>query len=856
MERASSNFLAGDYTLTVKGLTDEPLTGTVKIEAQKVASIEIIGDNLVKASDGKSATVSYVVKDQYGDDITKTADVTPTASKGTAAVDKTKKIVTVSYDFTTTEGQTVKEIVVTLVNSATGTSATKTLNVAATATVATFELGDITYPEGKTRIYADQAEAAKIAFTAKDQYGSAVKADPTGAVQLLTSDANVATFGFAKASDGTYYIKVTTKTLTEAKSVTLTAVVVANGSVTTKTIDVVLAPKATTVEFGALSKDIVALGDTVYMDVVVYDQFGTVMAPKDYVGSGLGLSGTASLSGAGAVDVVKDKADPNYGKIVLKPTGTVGTATVVSTLGGKTVSKNIDVKAARVVSEVNAAPAVNLIQGAEATLKFVFRDQYGDEIKADKLADNDKTTYKIKVEKVSGDDNAVTLIAPAGAVAGVKAGIDEAELKLIKVKADPAKTGKFNVTVELIKAGTTDVLSSSVTSVSVTSDAAEGLTYSIVDIPTLVADNGHGVDGKDPYAQPIKIKAVDKNGTEVAINPNQILNIEVLNDPNNYLQTSYPNLIVARNDIVDAQEGHYVIAAKKRAVDDPTSGAKVPTNAKVRVTLNTAKGVQILESNVISFNAEAPKAQELKITNKAVDINDPTKLPTDAKTIGEFEYKDLGTTTGNNAKEGTTAYISMRDQYGIWTTFNADAIVNSPATVINMGAQKFSFNATTGKFALDDVGTVDYAANTPINLSIVKDGAVITFTVKITGVKLAPAVDTVAQDTVDTNIASGEKITVTFNKDLSDTSQAAIIAKVKEDFAKVLYKASDANVTVDGTVAFTNAKTLVITAGTLTAPVPVANVNAGKVTLSKDIVLDVFGNKAATDIAVEIPTTI
>lgn len=829
LERASSNFLAGDYVLTTSGLTDTALTNNLTIVAQKVASIEIVGDNLVKAANGQSGTFSYVVYDQYGTDITTTTTIEPATSKGTITVNKTTKVGTVNYDFVTND--TVTQVVVTLVNTATGVSTSKALTVADAAAVDTFELGDVVYPTGKTRIYENTTSAAKINYTAMDQYDNELTGDLTSAVSLISSDSNVATFAFVPATSTTdQYIRVDTKNITEAKSVVLTAVVTAKGTVTTKTLEVVLEPTATSVEFGDLSTDVLALGDTGYMDVVVTDQFGDVMTPANYV-SDLNASLTATASLSGQVNVVGVKSDKNYGKIVLTPTGTKGNATIVSTLSGKTYSTTIDIQAARVLTDVGAAPNVTLIQGATKNLAFVFTDQYGEKI--DTVADTADMSYAVTLTKVSGDTGAVTASAPSPLV-----GTAESKLNTITVDADASKTGAYTVTVELLD-GSANVVSSAVTTVTVSSNVAPGLTYSVSNIPTLPAFGTVAVDGTSAYAQPVNVKATDTNGNEVVINPDQILDVEVLNDPDGYIAAS----TAQQSSTITAQDGHWLVGAAMAA------DADAPTNAKLRVTINTNNGVQVLESNVITFNSAAVAAQDLAISTLGADPAVPTQLDEDATILSDFEYQNIA-----GAKTGTTAYLMMKDQYGIWTEINADAVVSSPANVIALGAgDKFSFATATHKFNLtDDDNSTDYAADTAVNLSIVKDGIVEVFTVTMTDVKLAPNVTSVTQSTVSTTITSAETVTIVFNKNLSSDSKANVIAQLEDEFALVLD--TSANVTAAGSVTFTDDKTAVVTAGTMTAPVNVSAINGGNVTFAQTDVVDVFGNEAAAAISTAIPT--
>jgi hypothetical protein len=708
LERASSNFLAGDYVLTTSGLTDTALTNNITIAAQKVSSIEIIGDTLIKSATGDKATFKYVVKDQYATDITSTTTLTASASVGTqgsTTVDKTKATGTVVYDFTATTAP--KTVVVTLVNTTTGVSTSKTLNVSDAAAVDTFELGDIVYPEGKTRIYENTASAAQIKYVALDQYDNVLTGDLTNAVNLISSDANIATFSFvAGTSTADPYIKVDTKDITTAKSVILTAVVTAKGTVTTKTLDVVLAPEPTTVEFGALSKDTVAVGDTAYLAVTVTDQFGDVMTPKAYIAAGLNLSGTGSLAGNGNVTLVATKTDANYGKIKLLPQAPASLSTIVSAVAGKSFSTTVDVQAARVLTEISKAPDANLIQGATAQLKYVFSDQFGEVISYDNLTARADTEYKITLTKVSGDDGAVTLVNPDAT------NEDETLLTDLRVQANASKTGKYNVTVELIETATENVLSSAVTPVTVTSNAADGLTYSVVDIPTLPAFGTVGITGDDPYAKIVQVKATDANGNVVTINPEQIVNVQLLNDT---VYTQLSNGVV--DGIIDAQDGYWVVGAKIPA------DADAPTNAKLRVTINTTAGAQVLESNVLTFNSAVPAAQELTIATNAVDQAVPTLKPTGE--VSEFNFDVL-----TDATTGIEAYVNMKDQYGVWSSIDSSVIVNSPVSVIDMNGETFSFDVDDELFKLSDE-PASYVADEAINLSIVKDGIVKTFTVTI-----------------------------------------------------------------------------------------------------------------------------
>ncbi|MDH4617998.1 hypothetical protein [Brevibacillus sp. AY1] len=728
LAKASGVFAAGEYTVTAAGVDGiKDATKTVKFDAQAVDKIEIVGDNAVKAANGQTATFSYKVLDQYGTDITKTTDLTATASEGVAVqLDKVKGLGTLTADFTATNAP--KTVVVTLVDAKTGKNSFKTLNIAASATVDTLTLGDVTYPKDVTRLYAGSAEAGYLAYTAADQYGNAITepAALNSALELVSSDANVK-FSFVK-KDEKAYINIDTTGLATAKKVTLTVVNKKTGNPVVKQLDIVATAAPDAISFGALSKEVVSVNDTVYMDIVVTDQFGTQLAPKDYAGKDLKITATGGL--AGQVNVVTDKTDAKYGKLKLTPTSK-GKATIVSTLGDKVVSTVVDVQDTRVLSEVVAAPNQNVIQGAEATLKFGFKDQYGAAI--EKAANTADMSYNITVTKVDGDEGAVTVISPT------LTGANEVDLNNVKVKAAAGKTGSAKVKVELIGKDGKTVVSSAETTVKVTANNAEGLNYSVVALPALVADTAHFVNGTDAYAAPVKVEATTADGTKVAVNPEQIVKVEVVNG-NGYFEAS--NAVVAEAEgNVDAQEGYFVVAAAKKADD------KAPTNAKVRVTVNTADGLKVLEAP-ITFTSEAPEVKEVMIADQAADIDTPTELPEDTKAVTEVEFKDLA-----DAANGVdNVFVNVKDQYGVWSTVDADFIVNTP-NLIDLGEGN-KFATADGVFSLtstEGADVVKYAEDKAIKLSTLQGTVAKTLTVTFTDAYFALTAEDFGDHSDDVN---------------------------------------------------------------------------------------------------------
>ncbi|MDN4605949.1 S-layer homology domain-containing protein [Sporosarcina highlanderae] len=177
---SAGNFQAADYTVTVSGLAEKDLTASVKIEAQKIASIQVLSDvavlssnpvgGLIPAEDTTTtATVGYVVKDQYGTDITETTPVTTNANTVTANKGK----ITLSG----LAGKRVGDLVpVVLVHANSGTTTTATVKLSAAAAVADITVDGLYNAKGEKVELTDatKADSAYLVVNLKDQYGNAL----------------------------------------------------------------------------------------------------------------------------------------------------------------------------------------------------------------------------------------------------------------------------------------------------------------------------------------------------------------------------------------------------------------------------------------------------------------------------------------------------------------------------------------------------------------------------------------------------------------------------------------------------------------------------------------------------------
>ncbi len=196
----ATNFQAADYTVNISGLTEKVLTSDVKIEAQKVTSIEILDevavvDTAIQSNGtfaaGTTATVGYVVKDQYGTDITKTTSLkTNDTANTTVVADAAKGVVKLSG--AVVEGKKIGDLVpVVLFDTATGTSVSKTVKLSAESTVSSIEVAGVYNAKGEEVVLNDNSKASEafIVLNLKDQYGKEIT-DAAKASGLVITNTN------------------------------------------------------------------------------------------------------------------------------------------------------------------------------------------------------------------------------------------------------------------------------------------------------------------------------------------------------------------------------------------------------------------------------------------------------------------------------------------------------------------------------------------------------------------------------------------------------------------------------------------------------------------------------------------
>lgn len=191
----NSNIIAGDYTVKV-----DDKEATFKGEASKIAAITA-GDVAVADANtalpytgttSGSAVVSYTVKNQFDEDITKTTNVTVSGDRVTK-VDQQKGEITlkvVQYD---KEGDLIP---VVIINTETGISLSKTVKLSAKSVINEISVKGLYNKDGKT--YTEdtaKTDTFYLLVSAKDQYGKNITDAKLGEELLLSVGSGLTNLG-------------------------------------------------------------------------------------------------------------------------------------------------------------------------------------------------------------------------------------------------------------------------------------------------------------------------------------------------------------------------------------------------------------------------------------------------------------------------------------------------------------------------------------------------------------------------------------------------------------------------------------------------------------------------------------
>ncbi|MFC5604825.1 S-layer homology domain-containing protein [Sporosarcina koreensis] len=431
----AGNFQAGDYTVNVTGLGDKTLTGSVKIEAQKVSSIQILSDVAVLSAnpdggliDNETATVGYVVKDQYGTDITKTTDLTTNDSTNVKI--NTKGTV----DLTGLKGKRIGDLVpVVLVHAQSGTTTSATLKLSAAATVADISVDGVYNAKGEKVDLKDNTVASDVYLVVnlKDQYGNAIapanSSDTATGVIVTNTNPLVAKLVDDKVTTATIdgknkfvvkFGKLNSDTEFKGGSAELLFILTMNGKTFNHTVNVVETKTTDAVSLGQPQYAVV--GEAVKLPITVLDKEGNVITDKDlltHATKGIKVNGSPATKAN--IEVKDGQVYYNLGNPTVAANSYATATVTTSTNKVSTITYKVN-EAAKPVAVRGLKKALVVKSGSSTVIDFAkvnVEDQYGRTMTA--LPNG----YSVEVENIASSANqVVTVTDNKTVVAGDKNG--------------------------------------------------------------------------------------------------------------------------------------------------------------------------------------------------------------------------------------------------------------------------------------------------------------------------------------------------------------------------------------------------------------------------------------------------
>jgi trimeric autotransporter adhesin len=678
LTKTFAKFLAGDYTVAVNGLGIEAgkETTSTKVEEERIEKIEVTTDKLIKTG-AATATVSYKVSNQYGEDITKTATLSGVSSIGTVGAVEGTATVTKGSAFVDTD----KVATVTLYTGV--KSVTATVNIVDAKEVSKVTLGEMVLPKDTVRL-AGAVTGVKVNYTAVDQYGNDVKFAATADMANLTF---VYGTGVSNARIGTDPQDATKKALlVDVAAVdvetTATVTVIVNKTGAPSTTSFKLYPVAAPANFTLTPDTATIKAGTAYkVWVDAVDTYGEVVKADALAGLDANFS-ILSLNTevfTVAADTIKYDATAKKAYIEVTPVKAGSSANLVVTLkvNGKNATLPVAVNAAsEIVGMTLASNVFNFADGASAKVKATFVDQYNNEVK-------DLAGYT--VEFTTSD--ATVIAKPADAtIAQLVAGVSitpEAGLS--------NKTAKLTVVLKKTTAPTRTVDSQEI-AVKVIEAAKTTLTYQVTDVAKL---NGlAAADATSAYAKKLELTAKDSSGNTIYVPNSVIKSVTSTNDA----------LVVAEKQL----DGSYVISGLKAGI---TTGTEA--TASLTVIIENYDGTISIAKKDVTVSKAALVPTTLKVL-KADGKTEITEIDVTAASI-----VDGVKVSAANAADATFKF-EVKDQYGV---------------VVEAGNYVVTNNTTGATIAISATGVIDVtgtvAADKSFNITVITSNG-LTKTLKVT----------------------------------------------------------------------------------------------------------------------------
>ena len=824
----TTNLTAGDYVVTVSGLSETALTSTLKAENVKVAKINVTTQTApmngaaatiggVNYDPNQSAFVNYEVLNQYGEAMTGQTINWTQSTGGHIADDAINGKLTLGN--TVAKGTNFipgTKIFLTGVHAASGTvvNAEVVVGLESKADVVTFK--------GVYNTVTNKIEALPAGFTngkyvllfeVADQYGNKMP-NITLTDLVFTSNnplfiSSTDTNAYAAAADvtvdGVTYkaVQLVAGTAVEkGGSVNIQVISKVTGKTSTYNLQAEALATVKTFTMSAPEK-IVAEGEKVEIPFTALDQYGNPVTKY----SALTTNSPIQLSG-GTGTLAFEQQNDGSAKLYFTANANSGATdnndapiylTSLVTDGGSFSSLMVNVKeTARPVAVIglDAEKATSIAKGNKIDIlgkDLMIQDQYGrvlTDAKVEAWLNASVTNRIIVTSEYAVGDKSPFDVQATGAAADATTQVISSSTDKFTITAKTA--AGLNATEKLVFALSTDStptpIASSAKSVTFTKvDQSAYASYEVADLGTMYKNTSGTTDAK--YNKTLKVYGVKADGTKVLL------------PVGDYDVTTDGKLEYNGTALADEATDKYVAADFKDA-----SGNYKDIKVNVLVTVNDASGA-----------AAAIVEKELLVSNKTPEVKTVT-LDSDLVANGKATI-----TAGAITNATLNKYVSeLKDQYGV--------VINDSPVITITNLSKVDGSALT----------VVANGSTGTSITGAKMGDKFTATYKYpSGVKVSVEFTVGLDATAPSN--AGIAVTFTDTNDADDVVIGDIIitkATDESDIANYIVTLSDA----DG-VKFNTTKAK--TGSNLTVPLPTSvNLKAGTITFTITVTpVDASGNK-------------
>jgi hypothetical protein len=511
-------FFAGSYSVTVKGLASNNIVAPLTFEAEKIASIEITSKSLIKTS-ATTATASYTVKNQYGEDISASAAISGVSSIGTVVAAGGTATVT-AFDLDGVGGPDAfpANAAASLTLYSGLITATTTLSLSDASSLVSVTLGNMVLPDNYVRL-TGAVNNVVITYEAYDQYGNRVylPTDKSGITFISGPYISAVNVVNDPANPGQTLITVNVDQVPFEYETNLAIIVHKNGS-SSKT-SFKLYPVADLVDFTLQPDNAIIKAGTAYkVYITAVDTYGNSIAADDLATMDAKFS-IVTLNPAVATvaaDVIQSDGTNAYIQINPLLSNQVTSLFVTLKANARNLSVPIAVREASIIAGMNVTTtSLKFAPGGKGLVKATFVDQYGQAVTADASYTVSFATSDASVVAAPADASIASIVSPG-----------------VEVVANAGISNKSATLTVTLKKGAT-ALDAQTVSISVIEVGKTTLTYEISDIPTL---DDRNLGGKGVAT--ISVTAKDSAGNQVFVpgsvikdikTSSSILNVDVAN---------------------------------------------------------------------------------------------------------------------------------------------------------------------------------------------------------------------------------------------------------------------------------------------------------------------------------------